>query len=62
MVRSRYGWLLAVSQVGFFWGLVAVLLVVLGLARRRRDRRRLRAMEEAEVLDAPARGGAAPGP
>lgn len=45
MVRQRYGWLLAVSQVGAFWLFLTALMLVLGMARRRRDRARLRQME-----------------
>lgn len=47
MVRRRYGWLLAISQVGAFWLALTLLLLVLGGARRRRDERRLAEMEEA---------------
>src|SRR5690606_16750178 len=38
MVRRRYGWLLAVSQVGIFWAIVGVLLVLMTIPRRRRNR------------------------
>jgi hypothetical protein len=44
-VRRRYGWLLALSQVGVFWFAVAVLVIVLRGVRRRRDHERLAALE-----------------
>lgn len=47
MVKRRYGWLLAIAQVGGFWLLLTALVLVLGTARRQRDRRRLAEMEEA---------------
>lgn len=64
VVKRRYGWLLAIAQVGAFWLLLTVLLLVLGTVRRRRDRRRLEAMREAPEptgetwwIEAPAEGG-----
>ena len=52
MVKRRYGWLLALSQMGVVWALVAVLLVVLTLPRRRRNREKLRQMEVDEWVEA----------
>ena len=46
MVKRRYGWLLAIAQVGAFWLLLTVLVLVLGTLRRQRDRRRLAEMED----------------
>ena len=51
MVKRRYGWLLAVSQVGIFWGVVAVLLVVLTIPRRRRNREKLRRLRDEDWRD-----------
>ena len=48
VVIRRYGWLLAVAQVGFFWGLVTVLFLAVGWRRRVRDRERIAAMKVAE--------------
>jgi hypothetical protein len=45
MVKQRYGWLLAFSQVTFLWGFFAVFLVVLWWIRRRRKRDRLAVLE-----------------
>ncbi len=47
VVRRRYGWLLAIAQVGAFWLFLAVLVLALGWMRRSRDRRRLEEMEQA---------------
>ena len=48
MVIRRYGWLLAVAQVGFFWGFVTVVFAAVGWRRRVRDRERIAAMKVAE--------------
>jgi hypothetical protein len=50
MVKSRYGWLLAVSQVGAFWVLLTLLFVALVVVRRRRDRLTLARMEAEERM------------
>jgi hypothetical protein len=50
MVRRRYGWLLAVSQVTVFWVFAALLLLVLFGIRRRRNRERLAALEREDRL------------
>jgi hypothetical protein len=49
VVIRRYGWLLALAQVGVFWMLVTLLVLAVGWRRRRRDRDRLAAMEVAEA-------------
>ena len=48
MVIRRYGWLLAIAQVGFFWAFVTVVFLAVGWRRRTRDRERLAAMRVAE--------------
>lgn len=50
MVRRRYGWLLAMSQIGAFWVVITILLLVLGTIRKRRDRAKLARMEAEERL------------
>jgi hypothetical protein len=45
MVKQRYGWLLALSQVTVFWLLITILLFVLFGIRRRRRRAQLAALE-----------------
>lgn len=55
VVRRRYGWLLALGQVGIFWVAVTVLFLVLGIRRRAHTRERMRALEEEErMLPPPA--------
>jgi hypothetical protein len=49
MVKRRYGWLLAISQVGIFWMAVTGLFLLLGMARRRRDRVALDRMAATEA-------------
>lgn len=58
-VRSRYGWLLVISQVAVLWAVIALLL--LGLAawvrwRRRRQRTELLAQEAAREAELAAQG------
>jgi hypothetical protein len=48
MVVRRYGWLLAIAQVGFFWAFVTVVFLAVGWRRRVRDRERLAEMRVAE--------------
>lgn len=52
MVKRRYGWLLALSQMGVVWGLVALLVVLLTFPRRRRNREKLRRMEIEDWVEA----------
>ncbi len=50
MVRRRYGWLLAISQMAIFWLGVIVLVFVLGIFRRQRNRERLEALRREEYM------------
>jgi hypothetical protein len=50
MVRRRYGWLLAISQTAVFWAGVALLVFVLGILRRQRNRERLEALRREEYM------------
>lgn len=45
VVRRRYGWLLAVSQLAVFWFVLTVLVVLAGSLRRRHNRQRMAQME-----------------
>lgn len=47
-VLDRYGWLYLISRTGFVWLAVTFLIIGLGVARIRHDRRRLAAMRERE--------------
>jgi hypothetical protein len=53
-VRRRFGWLQIIAQSMFVWTVLAALVIVLFLIRRRRDRRRLRQLEGQEPPDLPA--------
>lgn len=53
-VLDRYGWLYLLSRTAFVWLGVTVLIIVLGIARVRHDRRRLAAMRERERREAAA--------
>ena len=50
MVRRRYGWLLAISQVTVFWVAIAGLVFLLGIARPRRNRERLEELRREEYM------------
>jgi hypothetical protein len=50
VVKRRYGWLLAISQIGAFWFVITLLLLVLGSIRKRRDTEKLARMEAEEKL------------
>ncbi|HUE95357.1 MAG TPA: hypothetical protein VMN39_01795, partial [Longimicrobiaceae bacterium] len=50
MVRRRYGWLLALSQITVFWIGLAVLVLVLGTLRRKRNRERLEELRREEYM------------
>ncbi len=56
MVRNRYGWILALTQMAVFWFGVTVLVLVLGSARRRRNRERLEELRREEYMLPPATG------
>ncbi|MEX0979690.1 MAG: hypothetical protein WDZ89_01270 [Gemmatimonadota bacterium] len=53
-VKSRYGWLLALSNSLIFWGILALLLMALFAIRRRRDRERMALLRAQEPPDRPA--------
>lgn len=46
-LRQRYGWLLLLTQTLVFWSVLTIMLIVLGYWKRKRDRRKLLALEEA---------------
>jgi hypothetical protein len=48
---SRYGWVSWLAAMGFFWLAIGALLVALVVLRRKRDRLKRAALEEAELLD-----------
>ena len=50
MVRRRYGWILAFSQVTIFWLGVTLLVLLLGSARRKRNRERLEELRREEYM------------
>ncbi|MQA89767.1 MAG: hypothetical protein GEU90_05965 [Gemmatimonas sp.] len=54
VVRRRYGWLLAMSQMTVFWFGVTVLVLLLGSLRRKRNRERLEALRKEEYMLPPA--------
>lgn len=51
-VLDRYGWLYLLSRTAFVWLGLTLLIVVLGIARVRHDRRRLAEMREQERREA----------
>lgn len=53
-VRSTYGWGVILSHSMFFWGIAAIVLLVLFAVRRRRDRQRLETLRANELPDDPA--------
>ena len=53
-VKRRYGWLQVLSQTAFIWLVLTLFVLVLFIVRRRRDRRRMEALREAELPDSPA--------
>ena len=53
-VKRRYGWAVFLGQSAFFWGVAAVLLVVLWAIRRRRDQAKLERLKATEPPDDPA--------
>jgi hypothetical protein len=53
-VKRRYGWVQVIAQTAFIWTLLTLLVLALFIVRRRRDRRRLQALRESELPDAPA--------
>lgn len=53
-VKRRYGWTVLLGQSFVFWGLLAGLLVVFWIIRRRRDRARMARLRATEPPDDPA--------
>ncbi len=51
-VLDRYGWLYLLSRTGFVWLTVTFMIIGLGIARIRHDRRRLAEMREQERREA----------
>ncbi len=49
-LRRRYGWLLVLSTFSAFWAVTGVMLVVLWVWRRQRDRERRAALDEGWVV------------
>lgn len=52
-VRKRYGWALILTHTAVFWAIAAVLLVLLFIKRRRRDRVRYERMVQTDPPDQP---------
>ncbi len=46
-VANRFGWLLVLGQTAVFWSILTILLLVLGYWKKRRNRRKLAALEAA---------------
>jgi hypothetical protein len=60
-VGRRFGWLLVLAQTAFYWTLLTILLLVLGYFKKRRNRRKLAALEAAvssEAAESPEIGTA----
>lgn len=53
-VKRTFGWTVILGHSLFFWLIAAVLLLVLWVIRRRRDRARMEALKAAEIPDDPA--------
>jgi len=53
-VKRRYGWTQVIAQSLFAWAILAVMIVVLWVVRRRRNRRRLEQLRAEEIPDEPA--------
>lgn len=53
-VRRRYGWLLFFAQTAVVWVAITILVIVLYVIRRRRNRRKLERLRAAEIPDDPA--------
>jgi hypothetical protein len=60
-VLERYGWLYLLSRTAVVWLAVTLLIVALGIARVRRDRRRLAEMRERERQEDALAGPPPPG-
>src|SRR5690606_7307167 len=53
-VKRRFGWLQILAQTLFIWIIATLLVLVLFIVRRRRDRSRMEQLRAAEVPDEPA--------
>jgi hypothetical protein len=53
-VRRNYGWLQLLAQSMFVWLVITVLVMIMFVIRRRRDRRRFADMQARELPDEPA--------
>jgi hypothetical protein len=53
-VRRSYGWTQLIAQSMFVWLVITMFVLVLFVVRRRRDRRKLAALQETEPPDEPA--------
>ena len=53
-VRRRYGWFLFFAQTAVIWVVITILVLILFVIRRRRDRARLARLKAAEIPDEPA--------
>jgi hypothetical protein len=53
-VKKRYGWLQVIAQSAFGWGLLTIIMAVLFVVRRRRDRKRMARLRQTEPPDQPA--------
>jgi hypothetical protein len=53
-VRRNYGWLQLLAQSVFVWLVITVLVIVMFVVRRRRDRRRFAELQARELPDEPA--------
>ena len=65
-VRARYGWLFVLSHSAVFWGVLALVLLLMVRVRRTRNREKLARLRAGEPPDLPAYweieddGGSAP--
>jgi hypothetical protein len=53
-VRARYGWLFVVSHSAVFWGILALVLLLMVRVRRTRNREKLARLRASEPPDQPA--------
>jgi hypothetical protein len=53
-VRARYGWAVILSNTLVLWGIIGLLIVVLYVVRRKRDRKRYQRLLDTELPDDPA--------
>ncbi len=60
-VANRFGWLLVLGQTAVFWSILTILLLFLGYWKKRRNRRKLAALEAATAGAGPEEEGRASG-